>query len=109
MTTPMIKDEWWPGWGAPPKPIYFYRLYHNDQGIPLFYSMEDVPGKYLEIDQATFALSPSNVRVVDGKLTYLKSPTVLKLHPSDVGTPCDPTNVSIVVKETQPHTKWTLK
>ena len=106
MTT---NEEFWPGWAPLPPPVYFYRLYHNDNGLPLFYSMEDLPGKYVEIDQATFSLSPTNVRVVDGKLKYLKSTTILKLHPSDTGTPCHPTNVSIVVNEAQPHTKWILK
>ena len=105
----MTEEEFWAALAPLPEPVYIYRLYHDDNGCPLFYSMEDRPGKYVEIDPATFALSPSNVRVVDGKLKYLKSNTVLRLHPGEEGTPCDPTNVSIVVDAAQPHTKWTLK
>ena len=106
----MTEEEFWAALAPLPDPILpTYRLYYDDNGLPLFYSMEDRPGKYVEIDQATFSTSPSNVRIVDGKLKFLKSSTLLRLHPSDTGTPCDPTNVSIVVDESQLHTKWTLK
>ena len=105
----MTEDEFWAALAPLPEPVYTYRLYHDDNGLPLFYSMEDRPGKYVEIDLATFANSPSNVRVVDGKLKYTKAPTDLRLHPSDTGTPCHPTNVSIVVDPAKPHTRWALK
>ena len=108
----MTEEEFWAALAPLPEPPPFiYRLYYDDNGLPQFYSMEDLPGKYVEIDQATFNNSPTNVRVVDSKLTYLKSSTVLKLHPSPngPGTPCHPSNVSIVVDETQSHTKWILK
>ena len=105
----MTEEEFWAALQPLPEPVYTYRLYHDDNGIPLFYSMEDLPGKYVEIDQATFSNSPTNVRVVDGVLKYFKTNTVLKLTPSTIGTPCDPNNVSIVVNETHPHKKWILK
>ena len=93
----------------PPPPVFSYRLYHDDNGIPLVYSMEDLPGKYIEVDRETLITAPMYVRVVDGQLKYLKTSTILKLQPSDTGTPCHPTNVSIVVDEAEPHTKWILK
>ena len=85
----------------------FYRLYHDDQGRPLFYSMEDLPGNYIEIDQTTYAQGSSNVRVVDGKLIPIeKNLTVLKLKPGPHGTACDPRDICVIVDEILPHTRW---
>jgi len=71
--------------------------------------MEDVPGTYIEIDAATFARSHTNMRVKDGKLVEIAWTTSTKLIPGDTGTPCDPTDVSIVVSEQQPNTKWSKR
>ena len=92
---------------APPPP--FFRLYHDDQGQPLFYSMEVVPGTYIEIDQATFARGATNVRVRDGKLIEVTWATTTKLVPGNSGSPCHPDNVAVIVAEDQPHTRWSKK
>jgi hypothetical protein len=85
----------------------FYRLYYNDMGFPIIYSMENLPGNYIEVDQKTYALAPFNVRVVDSKLIYIKPVvTVKKLQPGNVGTACDPRDVCVVVNADRPHTKW---
>jgi hypothetical protein len=98
------------GMGPPaPPPVYSRRLYYDDNGLPLFYSMEDFPYKYIEVDVETYSQEPRHVRVVDGKLKYLKTSVVLKLHPGDTGTPCHPNNVSIVVDPQKSHTRWTLR
>ena len=92
-----------------PEPaIVSYRLYYNDNGTPKCYSMEDMPGKYVEVDRETYALSPWNVQVVDDKL-YFINPTVTtqQLCPDAAhGTPCHNLDVCVVVGTDQPHTKW---
>ena len=90
------------------KPV-FYRLYYNDDGTPIIYSMEELSGNYIEVDQQTYVLTPFNVRVVDGKLIHIKPViTVKKLQPSNTGTTCDISDVCVVVSADQPHTKWTI-
>jgi hypothetical protein len=85
-----------------------YRLYYNDDGTPKCYSMEDQPGKYVDIDAETFALRPWNVRVVEGKFKLVQPPiTVQKLQPNQIdGTSCHPQDVCVVVSEQKSHIKW---
>jgi len=106
----MTEQEFWDALATPPAiTALTYRLYYGEQGEPLFYSMQDMPGKYIEIDHATYSDPPTHCRVVDGVLQVLKTTSVTKIVPADTGTPCHPDNVSIVVAETEPHTRWTLK
>lgn len=105
-------ENFWKAWSEPvpePAPV-FSRLYYDEQGNPLCYSMEDLPGNYIDIDAETYARSSSRVRVIDGKLIHVvpKKPTS-KLVPSKTGTPCAPQDISVVVSEDQSHTKWSLK
>ena len=78
-----------------PEPVS-YRLYHDDQGSVLFYSMEDVAGTWIEIDQAFYTRSPSRVRVINGQVYELEWRQSVKLRPSQTGTPCHPEDVTIV-------------
>jgi len=96
----MTSDEFWSVLHSQPAvQTVFYRLYYDEQGCPLFYSMEDCPGTYIEIDQETYACSPSKVRVRNGKLVQLEWYTAKKLTPADSGTQCHTQNVSIVVDD----------
>lgn len=98
----MSKFEW-----PEPKSV-FYRLYYNDDGSPKCYSMEDLPGKYIDIDLDTYRLRPWNVQVVDNKLRIINpAVTVQKLIKcSNQGIPCDPRDVTVVVDHNQTHIKW---
>jgi hypothetical protein len=105
-------DNFWQAWAMPvPDPVpVFYRLYYDNNGIPICYTMEDLPGTYIEIDQATYAQSLPNVRVIDKKITVIKkSATVTKLQPDITGTSCNPQDVCVVVTVDQPHTCWSIK
>ena len=95
-----------------PEPaVVSYRLYYNDDGTLKCYSMEDLPYKYVEVDAKTFAERASNVRIIDGKIHYIKpAVTVKKLVPvKDSGSRCAPQDVCIIVSPLQPHTFWTTK
>ena len=105
----MNAEEFWAILHAMPEPKpVFFRLYYDDQGRPITYTMEDLPGTYIDIDAETYARSPLNIRVQDGQIVELKQ-TVQKLMPADTGTPCHPDNVAIVVPETEPHQRWSMK
>jgi hypothetical protein len=105
----MTEEEFWAILHNVPEPNpIFHRLYYNDNGSPIIYSMEHLPGNYIEVDQSTYVLAPFNVRVIDGTLVYVKPViTVNKLQPNIDGTACDPRDVCVVVNVDQPHTKWT--
>lgn len=91
-----------------PVPV-FYRLYYNDDGTPKCYSMEDLPGKYIEVDRETYISHLWNVRVVDEKLTIIPPAIVVnKLVPNThAGVHCDTRDVCVVVGPDQPHINWT--
>lgn len=102
----MQTHEFWSILHAMPEPEpVFFRLYHQD-GVPLFYSMEDLPGTYIEIDAETFARSHMHGRVRDSQLVESVWRTTARLVPSDTGTACHPDDVTIVVAETEPHQRW---
>ena len=90
-------------------PTQLFRLYYDDNGYPIVYSMEDIPGNYIELDPETFARRNMRVCVRDNKLIELNTNPMTKKVPADSGTPCYPTDVSIVVSESQEHQCWRIK
>ena len=90
-----------------PKPI-FYRLYHDDDGRPIIYTMEALPGAYIEVDQETYTRASHQVRVCDGRLVTIEPKMhVTKLTKNrDSGLSCDRRDVCVIVDESLPHEKW---
>jgi hypothetical protein len=86
----------------------FYRVYHDDAGRVLFYSMEDLPGNYLDIDHDAYIAADGNARVINGRLVPPSRSSCHKLVPSDRGTDCHPQDVCIVVTEGVSQ-KWNLQ
>ena len=107
----MTPEEFWEILYAVPEEVNsIYRLYYGTDGEPLFYSTEDKPGNYIDIDQATFNRASSQVRIVNGQLISTSiHKTSRKLIPATQGVACDPRDVCVVVDAKQPHTKWNVK
>jgi hypothetical protein len=80
------------------KPVH-YRLYHDDTGLPLFYSHDDLPGKYIDVTPEQFALQDRLVRVVDGKLVRQRTARINKLVPAESGTLCHNQDVTVIVTD----------
>jgi hypothetical protein len=109
MNDELTQENFWAILASMPVPLpVYYRLYYNDAGKPLFYSHEDLPGKYIDIEPEQFALSDLRVKVINGILVPYQPP-VAKLVPSDQGTPCDIGDVSIVTTTNQLHQRWKLR
>ena len=93
-----------------PRPVELeYRLYYDENGLPLFYSTEKADGNFVIITKDMFLHSPTHVKVVAGKIVVSKTSFAKKLVPAEHGQACAPSNVCIVVDPAQAHTKWNLK
>jgi len=109
---PMSEEEFFGIINSQPK-IEFkkpeYRLYYDENGLPLFFTSQDLPGNYVVVDQQTYLHAPGHIRVVKGQLKTFNLMLGKKLVPSTAGQACDPRDVCVVVSEDQPHTRWHLK
>lgn len=106
----MTPEEFWQILHAVPdsQPV-FYRLYYDNTGRPICYSMEHLPGTYIDIDQAAYARSSKWVRVLDGKMhAYRPWLQPKKLVPGEQGTECDSGDI-MIVKSAGHIKKWSVK
>ena len=104
----MTPDEFFGALEHMPKPQpVFYRLYYDKQGRPLFYSMEDQPGTYIEITQQQYTEAKSNIRVRNGSIVELTWQTAEKITPGNSGTLCHTRDVAVVVNKN--GTYWSKK
>lgn len=105
----MNADEFWHILHDVPEPSpVFWRMYYNDDGSLICYSMEELPHNYIEIDAHLYHQGPLNVRVVNGAIRYIHRESSRKLIPGETGTTCHPDDILVVVNN-EPNTKWAIK
>lgn len=108
MNNDEIFEDFWKNYTWPEVKPVFFRLYYDESGAPLAYSMEDLPGQYIEITAEQFAESSGQVVVKNGQLIKKSQNRSSKLTPAETGVQCHPEDVTIVV-DTVPNQKWKLK
>lgn len=89
-----------------------YRLYYNEDGTVNCYSMEELDGEFIVIDQETYNQFRTDLLVRDGKIIRITNNSSWKLIPTDQQESygCHPTNVSIVVdKNYKDPQHWSVK
>lgn len=82
-----------------------HRAYFDHKGTLLFYSMEDLPGNYVVVDQDTWACGATNIRLRDGQLIWITAPDSSKLVPAMHGVSCDARDVTVITTH-DPCQKW---
>jgi len=103
MSSQETTDNFWQVWNSftwpDPQPVT-YRCYYLDDGTVDFYTMEDLPGNYIEVEQQIYVLAPKPAIVINGVLK-LTNPTVTvqKLSPAEHGTQCHQQDVSVIVSQ----------
>lgn len=86
-----------------------YKLYHNDDGEPITYSVEDLSGNYIDITADEFLSADMNVVVKDKKIHKIVFTRLSKLKPNNnTGTACHPNDITVIVNNDQPHKLWCL-
>ena len=85
-----------------------YRLYYNDDGTIICYTMDDLPGNFIVVDRQTFAEMRYDAVVRNGKLVYTSVPQSWKLKPTDAGDyACHSSDITIIVSNDYPNkTYW---
>lgn len=84
-----------------------YRLYYNDAGQPIDYTTDKRDGKYIVIDQQTWAESRPDVLIKNEKLIRINQITEYrKLVPSTEGTETLEDDITIIGSGQQWKTKY---
>ena len=108
----MTPEEFWAIWQQSepnPQPVFFRLYYDETTGRPIEYSLEDRPGKYIDITAEQYRLGDFKIKVINEQIVPLPSWVPEKLKPLSHGTACHVNDVSIVVDSGTPHQKWAYK
>ena len=82
-----------------------HRLYYDANGQPLFYSTEELNGKYIVVSKAEHTQGRYDITIQNGKVVYPTEYIYQKLVPNEEGTECDINDVSIIGN----GQKWSIK
>lgn len=95
---------------AQPEVRLEYRLYYDEQGQVLTYSMEDIPGNYIIVDRHTYEQARFDILIKDGKIAKLNQSSSWKLVPATTGNyACHKDNINIIVDNNDPNRAyWTV-
>ena len=84
-----------------------YRLYYNDDGSPLYYSMENLPGKFIYVDLDVYQCGRYDVKIVKDKLKSLNEFSIFKYvkvdSESNTTVRTDPTDITLIVDSLSDH------
>jgi capsule polysaccharide export protein KpsC/LpsZ len=87
-----------------------YRLYYNSDGTPKYYSMEELEGTFIYVDQQTFQNCRYDIIVVKGVIKSLSENTISRYNQVDQETSTtvrtDPTDILLVVGQSNRYILW---
>ena len=79
----------------------FFRLYYDNDGNIITYSMEDLEGDFIEVTCEEFAIGDKNIKIVDGKIHKICLTTYGKLVPINN----NPTDITVITDKPS----WKMK
>ena len=87
-----------------------FRLYYNNDGTPKYYSMEELDGDFIYVDNQTFMASRYDIVVINGKIKSLSENIISKYHlvteQSSTTVITDSEDISIVSDLAQTYKLW---
>lgn len=107
-------ENFWEVWNnfqwPEPNPVT-YRCYYHEDGTVDFYTMDDLPGRYIEVSREIYVASPHNAKIQNGVFHLIpKGRSIESLVPGQPqGTRCHPRDVCIVVLDHETGINWDIK
>jgi hypothetical protein len=99
-------------WEAPKITPPTFKLYYDEKGYVRFYTCDNEEGNFIVIDKHTFAAARMDVRVLEGRIVFPSTATVIsRLTQDNEGVLCASEDMSIIASESDEIDKqyWKLK
>lgn len=99
-------------WEAPKIVPPVFKLYYDEKGYVRFYTCDNEEGNYIIVDKQTFAAARADIRVLNGKIVFPNTATVIsRLTPDSEGICTAKEDMSIIASESDDIEKqyWKLK